>query len=69
MGDTQLSRISQEQLSKKINTGYNDNDNDQYWVKIDGSGRLTLRNRRFLRKYTQHATTINILAPAKRYNS
>ena len=38
-------------------------DNDQYWVKIDGSGRLTLRNRRFLRKYTQHTTTINDSRP------
>ena len=25
---------------------------DQYLVKVDGSGRLTLRNRRFLRKYS-----------------
>ena len=28
--------------------------NDQYLVKVDGSGRLTLRNRRFLRKYKPH---------------
>ena len=28
--------------------------NDQYTVKVDGSGRLTLRNRRFLRKYDSH---------------
>ena len=28
--------------------------NDQYTVKVDGSGRLTLRNRRFLRKYVSH---------------
>ena len=28
--------------------------NDQYVVKVDGSGRLTLRNRRFLRKYEPH---------------
>ena len=27
-------------------------DHDQYRVKVDGSGRLTLRNRRFLRGYT-----------------
>ena len=27
-------------------------DHDQYWVKVDGSGRLTLRNRRFLRAFT-----------------
>jgi len=26
-------------------------DNDQYLVKVDGSGRLTLRNRRFLRRF------------------
>ena len=25
---------------------------DQYWIKVDGSGCLTLRNRRFLRSYT-----------------
>ena len=29
-------------------------DNDQYVVKVTGSGRLTLRNRRFLRKYGPH---------------
>ena len=28
--------------------------NDQYTVKVVGSGRLTLRNRRFLRKYEPH---------------
>ena len=28
--------------------------NDQYTVKIDGSGRLSLRNRQFLRKITSH---------------
>ena len=27
-------------------------DHDQYRIKVDGSGRLTLRNRRFLRAYT-----------------
>ena len=26
--------------------------NDQYWLKMDGTGRVTLWNRRFLRKYT-----------------
>ena len=26
--------------------------NDQYWIKVDGSGRLTRRNRRFLRVFT-----------------
>ena len=29
-------------------------ENDQYVVKVAGSGRLTLRNRRFLRKYGPH---------------
>ena len=29
-------------------------DFDQYLVKVAGSGRLTLRNRRFLRKFTPH---------------
>ena len=39
--------------------------NDQYRIKVDGSGRLTLRNRRFLRVYTpvtqsiqHHPTTL-----------
>jgi len=32
--------------------------NDQYLVKVDGSGRLTLRNRRFLRKYSLRSATI-----------
>ena len=31
---------------------------DQYMVKIDGTGRVTLRNRRFLRKYTPITTSI-----------
>ena len=31
--------------------------NDQYLIKIDGSGRLTLRNRRFLRSYTPASPT------------
>ena len=30
----------------------------QYWVKVDGSGRLTLRNRRFLRKFVPPSLTI-----------
>lgn len=30
----------------------------QYVVKVDGSGRLTLRNRRFLRKIAKMTTTI-----------
>ena len=32
--------------------------NDQYHVKIDGSGRITLRNRRFLRKFLPAGTEI-----------
>ena len=31
---------------------------DQYWVKVDGSGRLSLRNRRFLRKFVPPSMTI-----------
>ena len=31
---------------------------DQYTVKVDGTGRLTLRNRRFLRKFTPVTTSI-----------
>ena len=27
-------------------------ENDQYLIKLDGTGKLTLRNHRFLRKYT-----------------
>ena len=38
---------------------------DQYLVKIDGSGRLTLRNRRFLRSFTRMGTEITThLSPA-----
>ena len=36
-------------------------DNDQYVVKMSGSGRLTLRNRRFLRKCTLPSALINSL--------
>ena len=32
---------------------------DQYTVKVDGTGRLTLRNRRFLRKFTPVTTSIS----------
>ncbi len=32
--------------------------NDQYVIKVSGSGRLTLRNRRFLRLYTLHSHTV-----------
>ena len=34
---------------------------DQYRVKVDGSGRLTLRNRRFLRAYTPATQSIELL--------
>ena len=33
--------------------------NDQYTVKIDGSGRLTLRNRRYLRRFVPHVVNQN----------
>jgi hypothetical protein len=33
-------------------------DHDQYWVKVDGSGRVSLRNRRFLRKFTPPTVAI-----------
>ena len=36
---------------------------DQYPVKVDGSGRLTLRNRRFLRAYTPATPTIQTHQP------
>ena len=35
-------------------------DFDQYVVKVTGSGRLTLRNRRFLRKYVPHSYEGNV---------
>ena len=31
---------------------------DQYWVKVDGSGRLSLRNRHFLRKFVPLSVTV-----------
>ena len=34
--------------------------NDQHVVKVDGSGRLTLRNRRFLRKYKPHGGNYHV---------
>ena len=37
---------------------------DQYRVKVDGSGRLTLRNRRFLRAYTPATPLIQQQPPA-----
>ena len=39
-------------------------DHDQYWIKIDGSGRLTLRNRRFLRAFTAPIFDAPIPGPA-----
>ena len=32
-------------------------DHDQYVIRVDGSGRMTLRNRRFLRKITPFSMT------------
>ena len=32
-------------------------DNDQYIVKVDGSGRMTIRNRKFLKKITPYSMT------------
>lgn len=37
---------------------------DQYRIKVDGSGRLTLRNRRFLRAYTPATPSIPQQSPA-----
>lgn len=34
--------------------------NEQYWIKVDGSGRLTRRNRRFLRAYTPTQTLVHM---------
>ena len=31
---------------------------DQYWVKVDGFGRLSLKNRHFLRKFVPPSMTI-----------
>jgi hypothetical protein len=38
--------------------------NDQYTVRIDGSGRFTLRNRRYLRKFVPHALYKKSTVPA-----
>ena len=45
-------------------------ENDQYVVKVDGSGRLTLRNRRFLRSYEpDHGLILRkVITPAKPVN-
>ena len=37
---------------------------DKYIVKVDGSGRLTTRNRRFIRKFISASPSINLAAPA-----
>lgn len=37
--------------------------NDQYVVKISGSGRTTLRNRRFLRRFTPHLKPVDSIPP------
>jgi hypothetical protein len=42
-----------------IHTG----DNDQYIVRVHGTGRLTLRNRRFLRKFKSRSPFINEVVP------
>jgi len=39
-------------------------DNDQYLVRIAGTGRLTLRNRRFLRKFQERLQSTNLEASA-----
>ena len=39
--------------------------NDQYVVKLAGSGRLTLRNRRFLRKHSSPFQLVQAIAPPK----
>ena len=41
-------------------------DNDQYLIRVDGTGRLTLRNRRFLRRFEMRPATIDG-AVANRY--
>ena len=42
----------------KTGTVVQTGDNDQYIIRVDGSRRLTLRNRRFLRKFKQFAVPI-----------
>ena len=36
---------------------------DQYWIKVEGSGRITVRNRRFLRAYTPATPSIHPQQP------
>ena len=64
-GDTvfiqnQKSVVGQENKWDKQGTVIAVKENDQYLVKVEGSGRLTVRNRRFLRmfKHRSDATTI-----------
>ena len=45
-------------------------DNDQYVIKVDGTGRLTVRNRKFIKKYTlpqpvYHPISFGALAPSR----
>ena len=44
---------------------------NQYLVKVNGSGRVTVRNRRFLRKFTPAAMTVNQrpFKPQQLYNN
>ena len=41
-------------------------EHDQYVIRIDGSGRMTLRNRKFLRKITPYSNTRSRAEPQKR---
>jgi len=41
-------------------------ENDQYLVRVAGTGRLTLRNRRFLRKFEERSQSVNTLSPVSR---
>ena len=42
---------------------------NQYLVKVNGSGQVTVRNRRFLRKFTPAAMTVNHAAAVTNHNS
>jgi hypothetical protein len=37
---------------------------DQYVIKVDGTGRLTVRNRKFIKAYTPYTTTSDAILPA-----
>ena len=39
---------------------------DQYGIRVDGSGRVTVRNRKFLRKYTAAARPTNTSVPVEK---